>query len=174
MITIDMPYTFKNTAELNITNISLSYDMITELHNFLNDMHGNWLYSIERFLYRIKDDKMVPPLKLEQYFLNLQKALDQIAILKEWGVGIAEKEIGFISTVDYLSLCNAFHKLRETIVYDRYSLYALSGENIGQHRVSIALANGKMFAWLEKFREEFFTPMANEIKMNVREGKDRK
>lgn len=171
MITIDMPYLLKNSAELQISDVSVSYDMITLLHDFVNDIHGNWLYSIEKFLYRVKDDQTIPEQKMDQYFLNLQKALAQVKILKDWGTGIAEMEIRSINALDYISLCKIFYQLRESIVYDRCSLHALSGEKVGQHRVSIVLANGKMFAWLDRFREEFFTPMANEIKMKVREEK---
>ena len=171
MITIQMPYLLRNSSELQISNVSLSPEMITILHDFLNDMYGNWLYSIEKFLYRVKDEEKVPAQKVEQYFLNHQKALEQVKLLKKWGTGIAEMEIRSITALDYISLCKIFYQLREAIVYDECSLHALSGDEVGQHRVSIVLANGKMFTWLDKFREEFFTPMANEIKMKVREEK---
>lgn len=174
MINIDMPYLLKDSAELRISDISVSYNMTTLLHDFLNDMDGNWLYSIEKFLYRIQDEEKVPAQKVEHYFLNHQKALTQVKLLKKWGTGIAEMEIRSITALDYISLCKIFYQLREAIVYDKCSLHALSGEDVGQHRVSIVLANGKMFTWLDKFREEFFTPMANEIKMKVREEKGKR
>lgn len=171
MMHVSLPYLIRSKEELDISAISVSKNMLTSLFDFINEMEGNELYKTEILWYEIKDQNPLLEEVLVKYFLSYTGAKKVIRIFHDWGQAFISLEREWLTPPEYISLCRGFIQLKETLLTDDYSLYNLSGENLGKHQRSVVKVNERITNHLIQFRENFFTPMANEIHLKVRENK---